>query len=86
MPIFIRGVDDNFEITEELAAIIPLKSTTRGIDLLEGMMATIKRLGLSLSNLSGKTTDGAPSMTGRQQGLETLLQREASKAGNDSTM
>ena len=83
LAIFIREIDDNFEITEELAAIIPLKDTTRGIDLLEGVMATIKQLGLSFSNLSGITTDGAPSMTGRQQGLGTLLQREASKAGND---
>ena len=49
-------------------------------------MATIKRLGLSLSNLSGITTDGAPSVTERQHGLGTLLQREASKTGNDSTM
>ena len=48
-------------------------------------MATIKRLGLFLSNFSRITTDGAPSMTVRH-GLGTLLQREASKTGNDSTM
>ena len=48
LAIFIRGVDDNFEIAEELVAIISLKGTTRGIDLLEGMMATIKRMGLFL--------------------------------------
>ena len=86
LAIFIRGVDDYFEITEELAAIVPIKGTTRGSDLLEGVMTTIKRLGLSLSKLSGITTDGAPSMIGRRQGLGNLLQLEANKVGNDSVM
>ena len=49
-------------------------------------MATIKRLGLSLSKLSGITTDGAPSMIGRRQSLGNLLQLEANKVGNDSVM
>ena len=86
LEIFIRGVDDYFEVTEDPAAIVPIKSTTRGSDLLEGVMATIKRLGLSLWKLSGITTDGAPSMIGRRQGLGNLLQLEASKVGNDSVM
>ena len=86
LAIFIRGVDDYFEITEELAAIVSIKDTTRGSDLLEGVMATIKHLGLSLSKLLRITTDGAPSMIGRQQGLGNLLQLEANKVGNDSVM
>ena len=49
-------------------------------------MKTIKRLGLPLSKLSGITTDGAPSMVGRQQGLANLLQLEANKVGNDTVM
>jgi len=79
LALFLRGVDDDFEITEELAAIVLMKGTTRGIDLLEAVMTTIRRLGLSLSKLSGITIDGAPSMVGRQQGLENLLQLEASR-------
>ena len=86
LAIFIRGVDDYFEITEELAAIVPIKGTTRDSDLLERVMATIKRLVLPLSKLSGITTDGAPSMIGRRQGLGNLLQLKANKVGNDSVM
>jgi len=86
LALFVRGVDDDFEITEELAAIVPMKGTIRGIDLLEAVMTTIKRFGLSLSKLSGITTDGAPSVVGRQQGLANLLQLEASKVGNDTVM
>ena len=86
LALFVRGVDDDFEVTKELAAIVPMKGTTRGIDLLEAVMKTIKRLGLPLSKLSGISTDGAPSMVGRQQGLANLLQLEASKVGNDTVM
>ena len=86
LALFVGGVDDDFEVTEELAAIVPMKGTTRGIDLLEAVMKTIKHLGLPLSKLSGITTDGAPSMVGRQQGLANLLQLEASKVGNDTVM
>ena len=28
LALFVRGVDDNFEVTEELAAIVPMKGTT----------------------------------------------------------
>ena len=42
--------------------IVPIKGSTKGSDLLESVMATIKILGLSLSKLSGITIDGAPSM------------------------
>ena len=86
LTIFIREVDDYFELTEELAAIVQIKGTTRSSDLLESVIAAIKRLGLSLLKLSEITIDGAPSMVGRQQGLGNLLQLEASKVGNDFFM
>ena len=38
LAIFMSGADYNFEITIELAAIIPLKDTTRSIDWLEGVI------------------------------------------------
>ena len=129
------------KLPKNLQPLCPAKGTTRGSNLLEGVMATIKRLGLSLSKLfwmtkldaglitslpapdpgsaavwgskrinprpqsclcltgvdtpfkrrrrsklSGITTDGAPSMIGRRQGLGNLLQLEANKVGNDSVM
>ena len=86
LAIFVRGVDESFCIIEELAAMVPLKGTTKGSDLLEAVMATLNRLKLNLKNISGVTTDGAPSMCGLRQGLVKLLQNEASKVGNNSVM
>ena len=65
LEVFLGGVDNHFNITEELAAIFLIKATTRSIDLWEGVMPTIKRLGLSLSKLSKINSDGVPSMIGK---------------------
>ncbi|XP_050500987.1 uncharacterized protein LOC126880951 [Diabrotica virgifera virgifera] len=62
--IFIRGVDTNFDKTKELAALFPLKDTTKSRDLLEAGQSTLNRFSLQLNNLSGLATDGAPAMVG----------------------
>ena len=82
----MRGVDKSFCVIEELAALVPLKGTTKGIDLLEAVMTTLNRLKFDLKNISGVTTDGAPSMCLSGQGLVKLLQNETSKVGNNSVM
>ena len=82
----MRVVDESFGVTEELASVVLLKGTTKGSDILEAVMATLSRLQLNLNNMSGVTTDAAPSMCGSRQGLVMLLRNEASKAGNNSVM
>ncbi|XP_043931709.1 general transcription factor II-I repeat domain-containing protein 2-like isoform X2 [Protopterus annectens] len=37
LAIFIRGVDKDFGITEELASLVPLKDTTKSIDLYKAL-------------------------------------------------
>ena len=49
--------------------------------MLVGVMATIKHPALSFSKLSGITTDGAPSMVGRQQNLGTYINLKQVKSG-----
>ncbi|VEN48298.1 unnamed protein product [Callosobruchus maculatus] len=84
--IFIRGVDAHFNKTEELAALYPLKDTTKSRDLLEVVTSTLNRFSLQLENLSGLTTDGAPAIVGKHEGLVKLIENEASKVGNTSLL
>ena len=86
LAIFVRGVDESFCVIKELAAMVPLKGSAKGTDLLEAVMTTLNRLKLKLKNIAGVTTDGAPSMCGSRQGLVKLLQNKASKLGNNSVM
>jgi hypothetical protein len=64
--IFIRGIDGNFCITEELACMQSTKGTTTGSDIFREFQQGISTLKVSVSSLCNITTDGAPNMTGKK--------------------
>lgn len=68
--IFIRGINDRFEITEEFLAMESLKGNTRGEDLYDRVSAVIKRMKL----LVNVTTDGSPNLTGKNVRLLKRIQ------------
>ncbi|GBN63116.1 General transcription factor II-I repeat domain-containing protein 2A [Araneus ventricosus] len=67
--LFIRGVDENFEITEELACMRSLKGTTKGCDIFREFQEGLLTLKVSITNICHFTTDGAPNMTGKKSGF-----------------
>ncbi|XP_029656857.2 general transcription factor II-I repeat domain-containing protein 2-like [Octopus sinensis] len=71
--IYIRGIDENFEITEELLSMESLKDTATGKDLFNSVINSSIRSGLTLNKLASITTDGAPSLTSKHSGLVKLL-------------
>ena len=75
--IFVGGVTEDFQISEELFAILSLKDRTRGSDLCDTVTDAIDKSNLQWSQLVGVTTDGAPSMTGKESSLVTLLRKKA---------
>uniref|UniRef100_A0A8D8SJW9 General transcription factor II-I repeat domain-containing protein 2B n=4 Tax=Cacopsylla melanoneura TaxID=428564 RepID=A0A8D8SJW9_9HEMI len=75
LAIFIRGVDENFTIHEELAALYPMKETTRGEDVFLSLKEVLQKYGLKFNNLAGIATDGAPSMVGKNEGLVALIRK-----------
>lgn len=64
LAVFIRGVDDKLNITEEFLDLIPLKGTTTGLDIFKGVEKALENVGLSWSKLVSVAADGAPSMVG----------------------
>ena len=71
--IYIRGINENFQITEELLTMEYLKGTTTGKDMSNSVISTLSRSRLSLDKLACITTDGAPSLTGKHSGLVKLI-------------
>ena len=67
--VFIRGIDENFEITEELLSLEHFNDTTTGQDLFESVENCLDRSGLPLHKLASITTDGAPALTGKMLDL-----------------
>jgi len=79
--IFLRGVSEDFKITEELLALVSLKDRTRGCDILDAVCGAMDESGLQWSSLVGITTDGAPSMTGANSGVVALLREKVIEKG-----
>ncbi|GBN65243.1 Maltase A3 [Araneus ventricosus] len=71
--LFIRGVDENFEITEELACMRSLKGTTKGCDIFREFQEGLLTLKVPITNVCNITTDGAPNMTGKKSGFLGLF-------------
>ncbi|XP_008182941.1 general transcription factor II-I repeat domain-containing protein 2-like [Acyrthosiphon pisum] len=81
LAIFILGIDSNFNITEELAALFPIKDTTKSCDIFNALNSTLNRFDIKLNNFSGVITDGAPSMVRKNEGIVALIKKEMSTCG-----
>ncbi|GBL80699.1 General transcription factor II-I repeat domain-containing protein 2A [Araneus ventricosus] len=72
--LFIRGIDENFDITEELACMRSLKGrSTKGCDIFREFQEGLLTLKVPITNICNITTDGAPNMTGKKSGFLGLF-------------
>ncbi|XP_026116348.1 general transcription factor II-I repeat domain-containing protein 2B-like [Carassius auratus] len=86
LAIFIRGINDQFEVTEELLSLCPMHGRTTAKDIFQQLCDAIERAGLLWNRLVGITTDGAPSMTGKKNGLVALVQRKLEEENADAAV
>ena len=73
--IFIRGVDSNFEITEELLSVSSMHRTTTGEDIFKEVHKSLTQHGLDWKGLKCVTTDGGRNMCGTGKGLIEQINR-----------
>ncbi|XP_023212005.1 general transcription factor II-I repeat domain-containing protein 2-like [Centruroides sculpturatus] len=71
--LFIRGVDKNFCITDELACMRSLKGTTTGSDIFHKFMEGISTLKVLINCICSITTDEARNMTGKKSGFVEIF-------------
>ena len=71
--MFIRGIDENFEITEELLSLEHLKDTTTGHDLFENVENCLDRSGLPCISWQALQQMVHRHLTGKNVGLIKLL-------------
>jgi hypothetical protein len=69
-----------------MAAVFPMKGTTKGSDLLNPLKSTLRRFNLKLNNLSGAVTDGTPAMLGKDKRLVALIRKLAGVFENGQFM
>ena len=73
LAIFIRGVDSQMNVTEELLELVSLNDTTTGRDIKEAVINCMQAHQINLKNLIGIATDGAPAMVGKNVGAVNLI-------------
>lgn len=71
--IFIRGIDKDLKVTEEIFDLVPLKDTTTGRDVSEAFESSVEGAGLKWENLVSVATDGAPAMCSENCGVIGLV-------------
>lgn len=76
LAIFVRGVDSDLVVTQELLDVIPLKDTTTGEDIFQAVEDACDAVGLPWERLYSLTTDGASSMRGSKVGFTTSFQEK----------
>lgn len=82
--IFLRGVDENFAVTEELLDLKSLKGTTTGMNIFEAVSDSIDKTGLKWDKLCGVTTDGAPAMAGAHKGMASMMSAKVKETGGEA--
>ena len=75
--VFIRGVTKDLSVHEDILGFVSLRGTTCGVDIREAVLKLLHNRvpDLSLSKLVGLTTDGAPSITGKENGAVAVLKK-----------
>lgn len=67
--VFIRGVDEDMNITQELASLHSMYGTVTGEDIFNELKKTFADYNLDWTNLSCLTVDGGKNMSGIKKGL-----------------
>ncbi|XP_065665687.1 general transcription factor II-I repeat domain-containing protein 2-like [Hydra vulgaris] len=76
LAIFIRGIDNDFLVTEELLDIYPMQGRTTGKDIFLSMKKVFKKFNMTYNRLISITSDGGKKMIGKKMGVVSRLENE----------
>ncbi|CAG9786761.1 unnamed protein product [Diatraea saccharalis] len=79
LTVFIRGVDKEFTVSEELLALQSLKGTTTREDIFNEVQELLTSFALPWSKLVGVCTDDAPSMVGLRKDFIRILNEKTTE-------
>lgn len=83
LAVFIRGVDENMQVTEEFVELVPMKGTTTGDDIFVSLTGALDRIGVDWKKTVSLTTDGASQMVGRKAGVTAKLKEKLLTLNSD---
>ena len=75
LAIFVRAVDDDFVVTEELLQLKALHGTTKGSDLFSALKCCVETSSFQWEKLESVCTDGAPALIAHTKGCVAILEK-----------
>jgi len=73
--IFIKTIQEDFTIHEEMLGLASLHNTMKGIDIYDAFIRITKEFNIDFNKCSAIVTDGAPAMVGLKDGFYGLLKK-----------
>jgi len=70
LAIFVIHIDNEYNVTEEMASLVSLKDITTSPHLYETVKNTFKQFSLTFVNIFGEATDGTLMMAGKKRDLQ----------------
>ncbi|XP_006889845.1 PREDICTED: general transcription factor II-I repeat domain-containing protein 2-like [Elephantulus edwardii] len=86
LALFIRGVDDNFEVSEELLDTVPMTGTKSGNEIFLRVEKSLKKFHIDWSKLVSVASTGSPAMVNGQDGLVTKLKAKVATVCKGSAL
>nr|XP_035968516.1 general transcription factor II-I repeat domain-containing protein 2 isoform X5 [Halichoerus grypus] len=86
LAIFIRGVDENFDVSEELLDTVPMTGTKSGNEIFLRVEKSLKKFNIDWSKLVSVASTGTPAMVDVNDGLVTKLKSKVAMICKDSDL
>ncbi|XP_045848718.1 general transcription factor II-I repeat domain-containing protein 2 isoform X1 [Meles meles] len=86
LAIFIRGVDENFDVSEELLDTVPMTGTKSGNEIFLRVEKSLKRFNIDWAKLVSVASTGTPAMVDVNDGLVTKLKSKVATVCKDSDL
>jgi hypothetical protein len=79
LAVFVRGVNDNFELVDELLELVPRKGKTGADEIFSQLVNFLNKYELPWGKMVGFVSDSAPAMTGKIKGVAAKLRKKKTK-------
>jgi hypothetical protein len=79
LAVFVRGVNKDFELVEELLELVPMKRKTGADEIFSQLVNLLNKFELPWGKMVGFVSDGAPDMIGKNNGGAAKLRRKKTK-------
>jgi hypothetical protein len=80
---FVRGVNEDFGLAEELLELIPMKGKRDPDEIFSQLVTLLNKFDLLWGKMVGFVSDGAPTMIGKNNDVAAKLKKNERIRGND---